>query len=69
LRGEVEAVERLGFDGYAFLKTSAGPIAARFEGADVQVGQTVAAKPMGDVLHVFTSDGSKALHHPEARSA
>ena len=69
LRGEVEAVERLGFDGYAFLKTAAGPIAARFEGADVQVGQTVAAQPIGDVLHVFSADGTKALRHPEARSA
>ena len=69
LRGEVEAVERLGFDGYAFLKTAAGPIAARFEGADVQVGQTVCVEPMGDVLHVFTSDGTKALHHPQIRGA
>ena len=69
LRGEVEAVERLGFDGYAFLKTDAGPVAARFEGADVQVGQTVSVEPMGDVLHVFTVDGAKALHHPEIRGA
>jgi multiple sugar transport system ATP-binding protein len=66
LRGEVEAVERLGFDGYAFLKTTAGPIAARFEGADVQVGQTVSVMPTGDVVHVFSPDGSRALHHPEA---
>jgi multiple sugar transport system ATP-binding protein len=69
LRGEVEAVERLGFDGYAFLKTAAGPIAARFEGADVRVGQMVAVKPMGDVVHVFTADGSKALRHPEVQHA
>jgi multiple sugar transport system ATP-binding protein len=69
LRGEVEAVERLGFDGYAFLKTAAGPVAARFEGADVQVGQTVAVQPVGDVLHVFTADGAKALRHPEMRGA
>jgi len=66
LRGEVEAVERLGFDGYAFLKTSAGPVAARFENVDVQVGQTLAVTPTGDALHVFSSDGSKALRHPEA---
>ncbi len=69
LRGEVEAVERLGFDGYAFLKTAAGSIAARFEGADVQVGQTVAVQPIGDVLHIFSADGAKALRHPEARGA
>ncbi len=64
LRGEVEAVERLGFDGYAFLKTAAGPVAARFEGGDVQVGQTVAVQPTGDVLHVFSADGARALRHP-----
>ncbi|MEW6430744.1 MAG: sn-glycerol-3-phosphate ABC transporter ATP-binding protein UgpC [Myxococcota bacterium] len=66
LAGEVEAVERLGFDGYAFLKTEAGPLAARFEGsAPVDVGQTVKVKPIGDALHVFTRDGAKALRHPE----
>jgi multiple sugar transport system ATP-binding protein len=66
LRGEVEAVERLGFDGYAFLRTEAGPVAARFEGADVQVGQQVAVQPVGDVVHVFSADGAKALRHPGA---
>lgn len=64
LRGEVEAVERLGFDGYVFLKTPSGPIAARFEGGDVQVGQTVSVQPQGDVVHVFAADGARALHHP-----
>jgi multiple sugar transport system ATP-binding protein len=66
--GEVEAVERLGFDGYAFLKTEAGPLAARFDGSvPVDVGQTVRVKPSGDVVHVFSSDGTRALRHPEAR--
>ena len=65
IRGEVEAVERLGFDGYAFLKTAAGPVAARFEGAGVEVGQSVAVKPTGDALHVFSSDGATALRHPQ----
>jgi multiple sugar transport system ATP-binding protein len=66
LAGEVEAVERLGFDGYAFIKTAAGPLAARFEGdVRVDVGQTVKVRPVGDALHVFTKDGSKALRHPE----
>ncbi len=65
IRGEVEAVERLGFDGYAFLKTAAGPVAARFEGAGVEVGQNVAVKPIGDALHVFSADGSTALRHPQ----
>jgi len=66
IAGEVEAVERLGFDGYAFLKTAAGPVAARFEGGvTVDVGQSVRVKPVGDALHVFTKDGTKALRHPE----
>jgi multiple sugar transport system ATP-binding protein len=66
--GEVEAVERLGFDGYAFLKTAAGPLAARFDGSvSVDVGQTVRVKPSGDVVHVFSADGARALRHPEAR--
>ncbi|MCC6335214.1 MAG: ABC transporter ATP-binding protein [Myxococcales bacterium] len=66
ISGEVEAVERLGFDGYAFLKTAAGPVAARFEGGmNVEVGQAVKVKPVGDALHVFTKDGGKALRHPE----
>ena len=51
------------------MKTAAGSIAARFEGADVQVGQNVAVQPMGDVLHIFSADGAKALRHPEARGA
>jgi multiple sugar transport system ATP-binding protein len=68
--GEVEAVERLGFDGYAFLKTAAGPMAARFDGTlPVDVGQQVKVQPVGDAVHVFSSDGSRALHHPEARRA
>ena len=67
LRGEVEAVERLGFDGYAFLKTEAGSVAARFDGgAKVDVGEVVQGAPTGDVLHVFTADGAKALRHPGA---
>ncbi|MFT3709211.1 MAG: sn-glycerol-3-phosphate ABC transporter ATP-binding protein UgpC [Archangium sp.] len=69
IRGEVEAVERLGFDGYAFLKTEAGPVAARFENVDVQVGQTVAVKPIGDALYVFSGDGARALRHPSRGTA
>jgi multiple sugar transport system ATP-binding protein len=67
LTGVVDAVERLGFDGYAFLKTAAGPVAARFEGsAKVDVGETVKVSAIGDALHVFSKDGAAALRHPEA---
>ncbi len=68
ISGEVEAVERLGFDGYAFLKTKAGPVAARFEAAaKVGVGDAVKVAPVGDAVHVFSADGERALRHPEAR--
>ncbi|MBL8941233.1 MAG: sn-glycerol-3-phosphate ABC transporter ATP-binding protein UgpC, partial [Archangium sp.] len=51
-----------------FLKTAAGPMAARFDGTvPVDVGQHVKVKPNGDILHVFSADGAKALRHPEAR--
>ncbi|MBX5481603.1 MAG: sn-glycerol-3-phosphate ABC transporter ATP-binding protein UgpC [Myxococcaceae bacterium] len=69
-RGEVEAVERLGFDGFAFIRTEAGSIAARFDkGVDVKVGDRVAVAPVGDAVHVFTADGTKALRHPSLPSA
>jgi len=67
--GEVEAVERLGFDGYVFLETEAGPLTARFDGSlPVDVGQVVKVRPSGDVAHVFSSDGTKALRHPGAKT-
>jgi multiple sugar transport system ATP-binding protein len=62
--GEVTSVERLGFDGYAYLSSEAGPMAARFEGAGIQVGARVKVKPLSDALHVFSSDGARALRHP-----
>ena len=65
LTGTVASVERLGFDGYAYLTSAAGPLAARFEGG-IEVGATVKVKPTADALHVFTADGSKALRHPAA---
>jgi multiple sugar transport system ATP-binding protein len=66
ISGTVDAVERLGFDGYAFLSTTAGQVVARFDQGDVQVGQTLSVRPAGDAVHLFTADGSKALRHPEA---
>ncbi len=70
LAGEVEAVERLGFDGFAFLRTNAGPLAARFDrGVSVNIGDHVHVEPDGDVVHIFSADGARALRHPaEART-
>ena len=70
LEGEVDAVERLGFDGYAYLKTEAGPVVARFEpGAEIRVGERITVSPVGDALHLFAADGNTALRHPAAPQA
>lgn len=70
LTGTVDAVERLGFDGYAFVKTEAGLVAARFDkGVNVAVGDKVHLAPVADALHVFSQDGAKALRHPEQHAA
>ncbi|NTX12346.1 ABC transporter ATP-binding protein [Myxococcus sp. CA051A] len=70
LTGTVDAVERLGFDGYAFVSTEAGPVAARFDkGSQVSVGDKVSLSPVADALHVFTEDGSVALRHPVDRES
>lgn len=70
LTGTVDAVERLGFDGYAFVTTESGPVAARFDkGVNVAVGDKVHLAPVADALHVFSKDGAKALRHPEQRAA
>src|SRR5262249_40025931 len=63
-RGTVTSVERLGFDGYAYLSSEAGPLAARFEGS-IEVGASVALKPGDDTLPVVSPDGARALRHPE----
>ncbi|MGQ0505467.1 MAG: ABC transporter ATP-binding protein [Myxococcaceae bacterium] len=66
LKGQVEAVERLGFDGYAFVATESGQVAARFDkGVEVSVGDNVQISLSGDVLHLFTANGERALRHPE----
>jgi multiple sugar transport system ATP-binding protein len=65
LAGTVDAVERLGFDGYAYLSTEAGELVARFDaGVELQVGDEAWVAPCQDALHVFTKDGSRALRHP-----
>ena len=46
------------------MKSESGPLVARFEGAGVQIGDTVRVAAQGDVLHAFSVDGIKALRHP-----
>jgi ABC-type sugar transport system ATPase subunit len=63
--GTVEAVERLGSDGYAFLATPAGPLVSRFDrGTQVSVGETVKVCLLSNALHVFSADGEAAILHP-----
>jgi len=70
LAGTVDAVERLGFDGYAFVTTEAGLVAARFDkGVSVAVGDTVHLAPVSDALHIFSADGAAALRHPEQQAS
>jgi len=58
LRGQVEAVERLGADGYATVRCEAGPVTARFEGGeDVRVGRSVAVAVDAGQVHLFAGDG------------
>ena len=65
LSGTVDAVERLGFDGFAFVRMNQVLLAARFEGdQQVKVGDTVRLAPLGDSLHVFSADGSSAVRAP-----
>ncbi|MBI4375546.1 MAG: sn-glycerol-3-phosphate ABC transporter ATP-binding protein UgpC [Elusimicrobia bacterium] len=65
IRGCIEAIERLGSDGYAFLSTEAGPVAARFDpDSPVSVGAQAQVAPWGDSLYVFSPDGQRALRHP-----
>jgi multiple sugar transport system ATP-binding protein len=65
LRGTVDAIERLGFDGFAFVKVDQALLAARFDGdQQVAVGDHVKLAPLGDALHVFTADGSSAVRAP-----
>jgi multiple sugar transport system ATP-binding protein len=62
LRGEIEAVERLGSDGFAYVKTPAGTVVARFEGApSLTVGEQAAVAVQGDAIHLFDAGSERAL--------
>jgi multiple sugar transport system ATP-binding protein len=63
--GQVDAIERLGFDGYAYLSAEAGPLTAKFdESVPVTIGDRVRVEIASDALHVFSADGSRAFRHP-----
>jgi len=64
IRGEIEAIERLGTEGFAYLKTAAGPLVARFEGggAELVVGANaqLAIPPSATLL--FDAQSEEACH-------
>ena len=67
LRGTVDAVERLGSDGFAFVTTEAGTVSARFEGAAAPaVGDAVALGVDPAAVHLFDADTGDALALPDA---
>jgi multiple sugar transport system ATP-binding protein len=69
-QGIVESVERMGFDGYAYLGTEDGPLVSRFDkDARVSVGDTVRVSLSEDTFHLFSADGAQALWHPEGGPA
>jgi multiple sugar transport system ATP-binding protein len=62
LKGEIEAVERLGSDGFVYLKTEAGTVVARFEGApSLQVGSTATAAVAASDVLLFDAQSERAL--------
>ena len=62
LRGEIEAIERLGSDGFAYLKTAAGTLVARFEGApELRVGEAAAVQVPAEALMLFDPADDRAL--------
>ena len=69
IRGTIEAVERMGFDGYAYLQTEDGPLVARFDSRrNLTVGENVFVD--GDMArcHLFSADGQEAFWHPQRPS-
>jgi len=61
-RGEIEAVERLGSDGFAYVKTAAGTVIARFEGApSLTVGASAAVAVAPDSVLLFDAGDERAL--------
>ena len=62
LKGEIEAVERLGPDGFVYLKTAAGPVIARFEGAPgLTVGERAAVAIDPREVLLFDPQDDRAL--------
>jgi multiple sugar transport system ATP-binding protein len=62
LRGAIDAIERLGSDGFVYVKTDAGTLAARFEGAaSLKVGEPVAVAVAPGSIFFFDAQSGEAL--------
>ncbi len=65
IQGTITAIERLGADGFAYVNTAAGAMVAHFDqGLEAIVGANVTVAIHFDAAHIFSSDGTTALHHP-----
>ncbi len=61
LRGEVVALEPMGWEAFAHVRTEAGTIVARLEGrraAEARIGDRVGFDPVPDRIHLFGRDGA-----------
>ena len=62
LRGEIEAVERLGAEGFVYLRTASGPLVARFEGVpSLHVGEAVSVAVTQGALLLFDPAGGARI--------
>ena len=75
LKGTVDAVERLGSDGFVYVKSEAGLFAARFDGSmggRLQVGEAVAVTVPPESIYLFDAQTEAVLpleQNPTAQSA
>ncbi|MBS2024112.1 MAG: ABC transporter ATP-binding protein [Deltaproteobacteria bacterium] len=63
VRGEIEAIERLGTEGYAYLRTKVGTVVARFEGggAELKVGDAWGAACEAASVLLFDAASEEAI--------
>ena len=62
LRGEILSIERLGAEGFVYVRCEAGNVTARFTGgAALRVGEQVSLTIVNDSLHLFDAQLGTAL--------
>jgi multiple sugar transport system ATP-binding protein len=72
LQGSVDAVERLGSDGFVYLRTEAGTVAARFEGdgfGQVRVGDNASVRVPPEAIYLFDAQTEAVLPRADVAPA